>query len=342
VRVVDEIASGDATRPPGMASDVARRLESRVMWEHVELREIRVFLTLCEELHFGRTAERLRISQTRVSQTIQELEAKIGAPLFERTSRHVALTGGGARLHEEVVPAYEQMTGVLRRAHAASGEITGTLRVGQLTAPSGGPRLLRIVEAFSARHPACEVEVSSASLEDPFGDLRRGEMDLMASWLPLEQPDLVVGPVLFSEQRVLLVSRDHPLAGLSEVSLEDLADYRVPRMPRIPNELHEVWFPSRTPSGRVIPSVELHLRGQDVGHLAARIARREFVHPTVPSTARYLADPSLVCVPINGLPPLRSGLVWRRGSKDPRVVEFARVAAEAVGAETDRAVAGAR
>ena len=65
------------------------------MWEHVELREVRVFLVLCDELHFGRTADRMHLSQTRVSQLVRLLERKLGAQLFERTSRRVALTPAG-------------------------------------------------------------------------------------------------------------------------------------------------------------------------------------------------------------------------------------------------------
>lgn len=302
------------------------------MWEHVELREIRVFLTLCEELHFGRTAERLRVSQTRVSQTIQELEAKLGAPLFARTSRRVSLTDGGARLRDEVAPVYEQMTALLRRAHDASEVIDGTLRLGQLSGPSGGPHLLQIIGAFEARHPGCDVDVRLTGFDDPYGLLRRGEIDVMTSWLPLEQPDLIVGPVINSEPRVLMVAHDHPLAGRSGVSIEDLADYRVPRFPHFPDELLDAWIPSRTPSGRVIPRAEVRLGAHDVAHLATRIARRELVHPTVPSTAVYMGDRGLAYVPITDLPPFRSGLVWRRGSKDPRVLEFARIARETVDA----------
>jgi DNA-binding transcriptional LysR family regulator len=149
-----------------------------------------------------------------------------------------------------------------------------------------------------------------------------------SSWLPLEQPDLVVGPVLSSEPRVLAVAHDHALAGRSAVSIEDLADYRIPRFEQLPPELLEVWTPSRTPSGRVIAGTPLHLREADVTHLAMRIARGEFVHPTVPSVAAYMGDLDLVYVPIADMPPMRSALVWRRRERDPRLRAFIRVARE--------------
>ena len=75
-------------------------------WPSVELRELRVFLTLAEELHFGRTAERLEITPSYASQTIRTLEARIGGRLFDRTSRRVKLTPLGARLAAQARPAY--------------------------------------------------------------------------------------------------------------------------------------------------------------------------------------------------------------------------------------------
>ncbi|HEV8206546.1 MAG TPA: LysR family transcriptional regulator, partial [Acidimicrobiia bacterium] len=71
----------------------------------VELREIKVFLTLAEELHFGRTAERLGLTQSRVSQSLRSLERKLGEQLVRRTSRRVALTTPGERFRAEVGPA---------------------------------------------------------------------------------------------------------------------------------------------------------------------------------------------------------------------------------------------
>src|SRR5215211_9311710 len=103
------------------------------MWETVELRDLRVFLTLADELHFRRTAERLDLTPSRVSQTIRELEQKLGAQLVHRTSRRVRLTAFGERLRSEARPAYEELPGsrprlrpVAQSRHSACVSATAT------------------------------------------------------------------------------------------------------------------------------------------------------------------------------------------------------------------------
>ncbi|GAB2459501.1 hypothetical protein GCM10027187_28990 [Streptosporangium sandarakinum] len=95
----------------------------------LERHEVEAFLTLAEELHFGRTAERLRVSTARISQTIAKPERRTGIPLFERTSRRVELTAAGRRLYEGVRPAWDQITGAFEQAVASGRGLTGTLRV---------------------------------------------------------------------------------------------------------------------------------------------------------------------------------------------------------------------
>src|ERR671930_1435672 len=164
------------------------------MWQTIELHELRVFLTLAEELHFGRSAERLLLTSSRVSQVLRQLEHKLGGQLVHRTSRRVALTPLGERFQTEVRAAYDGLARVLERAHAAGHPLDGTLRLGLLSPTSGGPHLAAIIDAFEKHHPACNVEISEVPLTDPLGPLRRGEIDLMSTRVPLRRPDIVVGP----------------------------------------------------------------------------------------------------------------------------------------------------
>jgi DNA-binding transcriptional LysR family regulator len=298
------------------------------MWEAIELRELRVFLTLAEELHFGRTAERLRLTPSRVSQSLRELEDKLGSQLLHRTSRRVQLTSSGERFLAEVGPIYEQLTGALERMHVAARSLEGTLRLGLFSGPAGGSRLVEIVDAFRGLHAECEVEIVQVSWDDPLAPLRDGEVELMACWVPLEQPDLVVGPVLTRQARVVAVAPDHPLVKHDRVSLEELTEYAVPRFDGWPREVHEELIPSHAPSGRPIPGVPIPPGERNFLALAHRLARRELVFPTVASADRLMGvgQYDFVSVPITGMTPARSALIWRRRDRDPKLREFIRVA----------------
>lgn len=190
----------------------------------MELRDIEIFLTLAGELHFGRTAERLRVSQARVSQSIKQQERRIGAALFERTSRTVRLTPLGERLRDRLDAGYREiMVGIEEAAAAARGQI-GTLTVGTM-----GPHhqeIAAVFDLFRQRHPQCALRTREILPSDPFGPLRAGRVDVGILWLPVREPDLAVGPHLHTEQLVLAVGSDHPLAGRDRVSMEELGDHR--------------------------------------------------------------------------------------------------------------------
>ena len=301
------------------------------MWQTVDLRELRLFLALAEELHFGRTAERLHLTPSRVSQSLRGLEDKLGAQLVHRTSRRVRLTPFGERLLRDLRPALDELDSVLERSNTAARRLEGTLRLGLFSGPAGGPHLVEVINAFEALHPECNVDVVLTSWDDPLGLLRDNEVELMASWLPLDEPDLVIGPTLTSQPRVLAVAHDHPLADRDTVDVEELADHQGLRFDNWPKELHEAMAPSRTPGGRPIPHRRIPLGDRAVLDVAVLVARGELVWPTVPSAAAYMGgDFDLVFVPIRGMPPLVSALVWRRPARDPKLRAFIRVAREAL------------
>jgi DNA-binding transcriptional LysR family regulator len=307
------------------------------MWQTVDLREVRVFLALAEELHFGRTAERLQVTPARVSQSLRALENKLGAQLVHRTSRRVQLTPFGERFLTDMRPAYDQFTTVLERANATARRLEGTLRLGPLSGPAGGPHLVEIIAAFEALHPECNVEVVQMSWDDPFAPLREGDVELMAAWIPLKQPDLVVGPTLTRQPRVLAVARDHPLAERDSVDVEELAGQLVPRFDNWPKELHDALVPSRTPGGRPISGTRIPVGQRGFLDIAVRVARGELVFPTVASAASYIGELDVVYVPITGMPQLRSALVWRRPARDPKLREFLGVAREVLHASKEPA-----
>lgn len=294
------------------------------MWQTVELRELRLFRTLAEELHFGRTAERLRLTPSRVSQSLRSLEQKLGAQLVHRTSRRVSLTRFGEQFLGDIAPTLDQLDALLEGATAATRRIEGTLLLGIFSAPAGGPHFVEIIRSFEALHPSATVEVVQMSWDDPFQRLREGEVDLMATWLPLDMPDLVVGPVLADQPRALAVAPDHPLAKRDTIDVEELADHRLLRFDNWPKELHEAIAPSRTPRGRPIPRLRIPLGERSVSDISIRIARGEIVHPTVASASSFLGQ--LTFVPITGMANLRSAFLWRRPARDPKLRAFIRVA----------------
>ncbi|MEV6375481.1 LysR family transcriptional regulator [Micromonospora musae] len=290
----------------------------------MELRDIEIFLTLAEELHFGRTAERLRISQARVSQSIKQQERRIGGVLFERTSRSVRLTPLGDRLRARLDAGYREINAGLDEATAVAQGHAGTLTVGAFD--THHQDVAAVLDLFRQRHPRCELRLREVLPSDPFGGLRAGRVDVGLLWLPVREPDLVVGLELFTERLVLAVSPGHPLAGRDRVDMEDLGDYSVvyPDGP-IPDYVWEAHTPSVTPTGRPIR------RGIAVATLAeafTAVAAGDVISPIGLDSAASRLRRDIVFLPITDGPILRYAPVWRSGGETPLVRAFLQAAAD--------------
>jgi DNA-binding transcriptional LysR family regulator len=133
----------------------------------VELRDIEILLVLAEELHFGRTAERLHITPSRVSQCVKAQERRIGTALFERTSRKVVLTPIGRQLIDDLGPVHRQLRESLRRAEQAARGTVGLLRLGMIAANVDDLR--PYFDAFAAAAPAsrCRSAPSGSPTRSP-------------------------------------------------------------------------------------------------------------------------------------------------------------------------------
>ena len=285
--------------------------------------EIEVFVTLAEELHFSRTAERLRLPQSRVSRLVAALERRVGGPLFERTSRRVVLTPLGKQLLDRVGPAYAELEAALAEARDRARNVDGELRIGCFPS-SSGPALTRLLETFGSRYPACEVILHDTT-SDFYGLLRRDEVDVLVGWLVPSEPDLALGPVIEYRDRVLVVGLGHRLAGRESISFEDLADEEVhDGRPDYPAAIFDVVVPPVTPSGRMIRRTHQWRSWEDVIRL---VALGRIVQPSAAGIPVF-QRPDLREIPIVDMPPLPLGLTWVTTRENARVRALASVARE--------------
>lgn len=290
----------------------------------MELRDIEIFLTLAEELHFGRTAQRLHVSQARVSQAIKAQERRIGAALFDRTSRAVTLTLIGKQLRDDLRAGYDTIQkGVATASESARG-VSGTVRMGVMGAV--GHEIRDVIDLFRSRHPACDVALREIHFSDPFTALRAGELDLALLWRPVREPDLVEGPVLLTEGRVLAVGTGHELADRASVSMEDFGDRMfIDLGPNLPDYWAEAMIPARTAGGRPVP------RGPRVTtfhEVLTQVAGGECLTPLNEHVLRYYSHPGVVFISVHDAPVTEWVLVWRKDGASPRVQGFVETAAQ--------------
>jgi DNA-binding transcriptional LysR family regulator len=290
----------------------------------VDFDQVKAFLVLSEELHFGRTADRLYRSQSRISRLIASLESEVGAALFERTSRQVRPTPLGAELAARLRPAYDEMLAALHDVATSARSVAGCLRIGATQMTDDSPSFDRLVRAFTRRYPECEVGIVEVDSLEPYASLRSGEIDVLCNWLAADEPDLRIGPVIEERKRFLAVGARHRLARRASVSVEDLANERVQRAPaRFPHALLNALLPSQTPSGRPIRIGDREV--DSPAEVLMQVAHGRIVGPTV-STGRYKARRDIVLVPIADLPPIPLGLIWCTARENARIRALAEIA----------------
>ncbi|GAA3147263.1 LysR family transcriptional regulator [Planomonospora alba] len=285
----------------------------------MELRDIEIFLVLAEELHFGRAAARLHVSQARVSQAIKAQERRIGAPLFDRTSRRVRLTSLGRQLRDDLRPVYAGLRDSLERARLAAQGITAVLRIGML--PINVHDLRPYWDTFRSRHPAWDLRISHPTFADLFGGLRCGEIDVLVAWLPVEEPDLTVGPILFAESRVLAIAAGHELAERTSVSLETVGDFQHVDIETKPDYWFESYVPSHTRRGRVIERGPLV---RNTAEILTWTGMGEAVALFPSHMTRYWVRQDIVYLPVHDVEPLPYALIWRSDTENDLIRALAR------------------
>jgi DNA-binding transcriptional LysR family regulator len=291
---------------PGYAGDMAQTPVD----VDLDLRLVRYFTVVAEQLHFGRAAQRLHVAQPSLSRQIQRLEQQLGARLLDRTSQGTRLTEAG----EVFLP---QARALLRSAAQAAARTRAAahpsrITIGYLTSLFVTPA----VRELRRQYPDAEIRTSHLEWGDPRPALLDHRVDAVVARLPFRTDGLRV-TVLHDEPRALAVSRDHRLAGQEFATLDDIADEPLPRLPD--PEWNAFWRVDPRPDGRPAPDgplvedledkLELIASGQAVAIVAQRL--------------RVTAlRPDLVLVPLVGVEPCHVVLATRADDRSRLVAAF--------------------
>lgn len=186
----------------------------------MDVRQLRCFIAVAEELHFGRAAERLGIAPPALSRQISTLEDELGVALLTRTTRQVAMTRAGLIMLEEakgILVKMEHASRAVREASLASGKV---LRVGAIDAASSSfvPEALM---AFRARFPGIEIKFVEAITTALIQMLEAGKLD-MALTRPPRKPTDCAFEILRVERPVVVLNENHPLAAREHLTMLDL------------------------------------------------------------------------------------------------------------------------
>lgn len=195
----------------------------------MELRYLSAFNAVAEELHFGRAAQRLFLSQSAISRLIRQLEAELGVILLDRSTHHVALTSAGKQFLERSRAALKEVDLAVRIARSSDAGQKGTLKVGYVSSTEAV--LARQIGAFRGKRPDVEIalyELSGSTLADP---LRLDELDLAMSRVPVDN-DRTSCEVILEEPLVAVIPSSHVGAGDDDpLELEVITDGSTVLMP---------------------------------------------------------------------------------------------------------------
>jgi DNA-binding transcriptional LysR family regulator len=290
----------------------------------MELRHLRSFLTVAEELHFGRAAARLHISQPPLSQQIRRLEDEIGARLFRRTNRRVQLTPAGRAFLTEArqaIASAERAVGAAQRAER--GEL-GELVVGYVTSSTYGP-LPDVIRMFRKRLPEVELKLRNLRSVHQSQALLDRRIDV-GFVRPHAVDSRLVYETLWREPVVVALPGDHALARRTSVDIADLATDIFLIAPAEDTVAFHDEVLALCRKARFTPRVDDGV--SDVQAALALVAAGLGIHP-VPASLQKFRRRGVVYRPLRTRSlSIEMGLAWRRDDDAALVQQFRRVAQE--------------
>lgn len=291
----------------------------------MELRQLRYFMAVADELHFGRAAQRLHMSQPPLSVQVGRLEREVGLPLFERSTRRVSLTPAGRHLQERARRILDEVDAVRAEMRDYVDGLAGQLTAGFVSS-ANYTVLPEVVRLFRARRDRVNLTLLPLTSGEQFDRLRDGSIDvgIVRDEVPevgSSQPRLVT-EVVFEERLVLCVPIGHPLAQRDEVTAEEVSSVPLiayPRslMPGFVDRVHEVLGLG---AGGLRIAEEVVHQETALGFVAAGVGGS-----ILPESVRQLVPPSIAVVPLAGSPTTRL-LAARRATADDDAITAAFVA----------------
>jgi LysR family hydrogen peroxide-inducible transcriptional activator len=185
------------------------------------LTELRYIVTLAEEMHFGRAAERCHVSQPTLSVAVRKLEDELGVALFERSKGQITVTGTGERVVQQARRVLDQANVIRDIASAGKDQLSAPLRVGAIytIGPYLFPHLMPELRRAAPNMPLYIEENYTSALREK---LCHSELDAIIVALPFEEPDVVTLP-LYDEPFVVLMPGGHPLTQFKEIDSQQLS-----------------------------------------------------------------------------------------------------------------------
>ncbi|ANS70387.1 LysR family transcriptional regulator [Streptomyces lincolnensis] len=287
------------------------------------LHQLRLYLVLAQELHFGRAAARVYVTQPTFSQQIRSLEQRLGVTLVERGGRGVRLTAAGQALAEEARSVVDAMARLRQTADRHVGTARGRLRLGSLGAEAAMPHAQTVLAHLRDRHPDLEIEVRNLTFVDMFSTLLTGEVD--AAFLRGPLPGGIQSLHLHTETRVVCLPADDPLAGRDTVTLAHLADRAVVDMPP---EVPRAWWDHLTVNPRPDGTpVRFGPVVRDTEAMVLAVTQKQAI-TFLPSAARHLYPRAgITYVDCSELGVSTAELAWLPDNRDSPAVTALREAA---------------
>ncbi len=275
---------------------------------------MRYFVAVAEELHFGRAATRLHMSQPPLSRAIKQLEADVGAVLFVRSAAGVTLTPVGTVLLDEARALLDHADRVRLRVSAATG--AATLTIGILDDGSD-PAAARLAAVYRRRHPGIDIRIRDTDLTDPTCGLRTGLVDVALTRAPFDETALTVRELRADPVGVVLRA-DDPLARHDRLRLADLNDRRWFRFPQGTDPAWQsYWNGGRAREGPVVRAVQECLQAVLWNGTVGLAPLGHDLHA------------ELAVVPLIDMAPSRVVAVWNKGDTNPLIRSFVETATAA-------------